>query len=76
MNFTFETQKPAETTNQDIHSSDYSIENHRIAIYLLVVTLEHHEGRSSKGLGTYIGTFWSLAPFGDGQIRPSMPCEA
>jgi hypothetical protein len=37
MNLTFETQKPAETTDQDVYSSDYSIENHRIAVNLLAV---------------------------------------
>jgi hypothetical protein len=80
MNFTFETQKPAKTTNQDVHSGDYSIESHRIAVNLLAATLERHisvgGGEDSEGLGTYIGTFWSLAPFGDGQIRPRMPREA
>jgi hypothetical protein len=83
-NFTFETQKPAETTNQDVHGSDYSVESHRIAVNLLAATLERQnfvlggaggKGRS-EGLGTYIGTFWSLAPFGDGQILPKMPREA
>ena len=42
MNFTFETQKPAKTTNQDVHSGDYSIESHRIAVNLLAATLERH----------------------------------
>lgn len=59
MNFTFETQKPAKTTNQDVHSGDYSIESHRIAVNLLAATLERHisvgGGRTPKALVLTLG---------------------
>lgn len=51
MNFTFETQKPAKTTNQDVHSGDYSIESHRIAVNLLAATLERHISVGGGGGG-------------------------